>query len=380
MRHIAMQLNSENLTAWLASQGISCNQAVVRGDFEVTSIERRNRGFRINSRDGGVFVKQVRTPHRDLIDSSRREANWYRAIEASQNNDTTQEQPARTEPPGHLRALVPKFVAADSARLILAVELLRNAIDLKEFQRQQSNRYPELIATGLARALGELHRTRPSLAPAPLITSRPEIFSITRRRLSDLVPETAITQRLAAVIAAESDIPQRLDRLATEWQAQCVIHGDLRWENVLITNVTGTPQLYLIDWEHAQAGDPLWDVAGAIESYIRIGMLSQESLLPVVQQPETPPGVFSVGPATTAAAQFWHAYMSEWDISQELKNRAALRTIEYTACRMIQSAFEHGGVPATSPEWCLRLLQAGINTLRAPELMTNRLVHDQSLS
>ena len=375
-----MELSAENLPAWLSSQGILNAADIARGDFSITSVERRNRGFRVVTSNGGVFVKQARRTLPALIDSVQREVNWYRSVSGiSQNrpsqpkqSDSARSDSARSadnEQFGHLQLLLPRFLTADTQRLALALELVMNAVDLKEFHRQIPGSYPLPVARAMGTALATLHRTSQKLAPAPSVTSSPEILSITQYRLSDLVPETPVTKRLASTIVAQSDIPQRLKRLAREWQSLCVIHGDLRWENVLISNgTTSDPSLHLIDWEHTQAGDPLWDLAGAIECYLRVAMLAFEmNSLTSSQNVAT----LLPSPVKAAIARFWTVYWLESHLPVELQRHALIRTVEYTGCRLIQSAFENGGVSTSSAEWCLALLHAGLTALRTPEALAD---------
>lgn len=55
---------------------------------------------------------------------------------------------------------------------------------------------------------------------------------------------------------------------ASEWRAKCLVHGDLRWSNVLVASGTGSSRVLLVDWELACLGDPAWDVGSVIADLI----------------------------------------------------------------------------------------------------------------
>jgi aminoglycoside phosphotransferase (APT) family kinase protein len=55
------------------------------------------------------------------------------------------------------------------------------------------------------------------------------------------------------------------------WEASALIHGDLRFDNILVANASsGSTDLKLVDWELCQRGDPAWDVAWIIAGLVRI--------------------------------------------------------------------------------------------------------------
>ena len=52
------------------------------------------------------------------------------------------------------------------------------------------------------------------------------------------------------------------------YKVSTLIHGDIKNVNFILKDETDPKSLKLIDWEIADVGDPLWDVAGMIQSLI----------------------------------------------------------------------------------------------------------------
>lgn len=48
----------------------------------------------------------------------------------------------------------------------------------------------------------------------------------------------------------------------TRWRPLCLVHGDLKHDNVLVRTDTAQNRIVLLDWEMARVGDPAWDLAG----------------------------------------------------------------------------------------------------------------------
>ena len=69
------------------------------------------------------------------------------------------------------------------------------------------------------------------------------------------------TRRLMASIAADAALASVLTRAADRYRPRCLIHGDLRRENLM---VDAQGALKVIDWDLSGAGDPAWDVGSVV--------------------------------------------------------------------------------------------------------------------
>jgi hypothetical protein len=72
---------------------------------------------------------------------------------------------------------------------------------------------------------------------------------------------SAETAGLMRRIAADEGLAQILARTAKRYRHLCLIHGDLRRENLIVTR---SGQLKVIDWDLSGLGDPAWDLGSLV--------------------------------------------------------------------------------------------------------------------
>lgn len=138
------------------------------------------------------------------------------------------------------------------------------------------------------------------------------------RALSDEPPpfllENPPAAELIDLLRPRRDLADGLAELARRWRPRLVIHGDIRWNNVLVggpapadslrenerpRHAAGTAapagrpvggsgtreRAVLIDWEFAQWGEPEWDLAGAMSEAV-----ATEALIELWEPSEAPLG------------------------------------------------------------------------------------------
>jgi aminoglycoside phosphotransferase (APT) family kinase protein len=85
-----------------------------------------------------------------------------------------------------------------------------------------------------------------------------------------------------------AEIVNSVQRFASWWSPQALIHGDVKLDNILVTpildnsshEVMGRSTVVLIDWELAGLGLPVWDIASAISGiYIQGLMIGNENTI-----------------------------------------------------------------------------------------------------
>jgi len=110
------------------------------------------------------------------------------------------------------------------------------------------------------RSLGQRLRTLHSLAPPPVTRFDP---LATARIYADLIVRGDPNEggRLQFLLASGAEA---LARSGFERRAPAIVHSDLHHGNVLTAD-----RVYFIDWEYAQVGDPLFDLACIMGYYPR---------------------------------------------------------------------------------------------------------------
>ena len=62
-----------------------------------------------------------------------------------------------------------------------------------------------------------------------------------------------------------------LEEAARRWKPSAIVHGDLRFDNCLLTANGPDATITFVDWEQAGWGDPAWDVACLVQDYLTHG-------------------------------------------------------------------------------------------------------------
>jgi Phosphotransferase enzyme family len=193
-----------------------------------------------------------------------------------------------------LRSLLPEVIHFDPESSILVSHYFSGSCDLDEFY-QETGSYSAAIAQSLALVLAKLHRTtfnidsyRDFFARSDRsILRTPRIFNGSVR----LKPEIFGTwcedgMEFWRLYQRYESLREAIDRLRQDWQPCCLIHNDLKLNNILIQRAWGEAvaaeasapfqegAIRLIDWERFLWGDPAFDVATVLASYLRIWLKS----------------------------------------------------------------------------------------------------------
>jgi aminoglycoside phosphotransferase (APT) family kinase protein len=110
------------------------------------------------------------------------------------------------------------------------------------------------------RSLGQRLRTLHAVAPPPVTRYDP---LVTARRYAETIlrHDGDEAARIDLLLANGADA---LARSAWGKRPACIVHGDLHHGNVLTAD-----RVYFIDWEYAQVGDPMLDLACVLAYYPR---------------------------------------------------------------------------------------------------------------
>ncbi|BBL70811.1 phosphotransferase [Methylogaea oryzae] len=356
-----MFLTASNLAHYLAARGTLAAGAIVDGDFMVVEAGRRNRNFKVIRKTGaGLFVKQIKQFDAMAISTLQREAACYRL--ARQHGDYA-----------NLAAIMPSFIDHDANRHCLIVELLPSSENLSEYHMRRKT-FPAEIGTMLGEALGGYHKilrgkplSQEDLANFP--RQPPWILSF-HQHSGNVAPGSVSggAMQVGEIVRRYPDLQYNLERLRGHWQYNSIIHGDMKWDNCIVyPGADDALRFKIIDWELVDYGDACWDIGGILQSCLSHWILS----MPLER--ETSPdrwveqAAYRLESLHPAIRAFWQSYRETSGIDARHAYPYLLRSIEYGAARMVQTAFESLYYAKEMTRLGATLLQVSQNILRDPK-------------
>lgn len=349
----------DTATAFLLRTGLIDTRAVIDGDLEVSSTTRRNRNLQIAFDGGGYLLKQPQDNAHESADSLRREARYYRHCAA---HDLFAD-------------LMPGFVHADESAGLLLVELIRDAVPLWRYYRSRgAARFPAATAGALGTRLAQLHtRTRTwredtAGAPDFLDDAPPFALTLHRPHPKTLAYLSAGAHAYLRALQTDVGLCARIDAIRAAWRVECVVHGDIKMDNVLVlapaeASAAGPERIRVVDWEMTQWGDPAWDVGGVFQDFVFWWVVSMPQHEDRAQAAMA--STFPIDCLRAGAGAFWQAYVAATDGLASA--RFLRRAIDQAGCRMIQTGYEIASRFDHIPGPAAMLLQAGGNLLKEPE-------------
>lgn len=304
-------------------------------DQQVTIAEagRRNRNFQVQcSRTPGLFVKQVKAMHVELQSTVWREAL---ALRLSRENAAF----------AAVAAHAPRLVDYDERRHTLTTELIAHGENLNDFHRRV-DRYPVDVAERTGAALASLHAAGSAMLADPAAAAFPRalpwVFSILANIGTTIGTAPGGIKAFVRELERTPEIALALMDLASTWRPTVLMHGDVKWDNVIAVGGDGARDVRLVDWELCDAGEPLWDVAGALTAYLGAWLFTvpedASQPEPAVMVPHAPQPVESLHPAVHA---LWQTYLRDAGALPGAGGGAAfLRLMRMVGVRFVQLGFE----------------------------------------
>ncbi len=344
-----MPLDGRSVVDFLLEHGVLEPEDVLDRALKVTELPRRNSCFAVHRGDvPGLFVKEAATDDAGNRATLRAEAALAGA--AAGGGDFA--------PVATLGAPLRLF---DEERGVLVVDLVEGGEELQRRARRDGGVAPP-VARALGAAVGVLHRDVPAFAAGGPPAREPWVLSLGGFGDESLAGEPRAVLDLRDVARDLPELADGLRELREAWHHDAFLHGDLKWDNVLVAGGESDPRVHLVDWEMSGPGDPAWDVGGLLHSYVRhwVCGLPQEAILDGAADPDgTPPA--AAGPSVAA---LWDGYRSEAGPAAD----AALleRAVRCAGARLLQTAFESVTASARLSARAVGLAQVAANVLAQP--------------
>ncbi|MBX9245203.1 phosphotransferase [Actinotalea ferrariae] len=342
-------MTAAETVAHLVGAGVVPAEVLVRDGVRVRDVSRRHLDHLVTIGDGqgGVFVKQG-------VGAERRAAV---AAEAA----VLALLAGRTDLAAHL----PTVRHVDAARSMLVLDAVPGAVSLRE-HHHRTGRLPVLASRGLGRALARLHDGTTGQGHAALHRGPAPTLRLHRPTPAALDQTGRGARAVLAVLQGAPGAGALLDAVAEDWHGTSLLHGDVRWDNVLLSPAPGArrvSRVTLVDWELAQLGDPAWDLGCAFGEHLAAWVAG------LAVSSHAPPGEAGGGATPLARVHassraLWHAYLSARRVDDVAGFR--LRAVRYAACRLLQSALERADRSAVLPSHSVVAVQLGLNLLAQP--------------
>lgn len=327
-----MFLTAQNLFYYLRDAGLACADDVTSGDFGIVEVGRRNRNFIVlRERAGSLFVKQVPGVFPETVTSFRREAACAQLAHEAGERTT-------------LGRIAPRLRRYDATRHVLVYDAFEQSETLTELVAR-TGAVPAGLPGRLALIVAACHleSARPGAlaAVAPVLSGdAPWVFIVGEKAEMVMPNMSPGCRQVVDVLRATPELLHGLAVLGAGWRRLALMHGDLKWDNVLLVGpADGERELRLIDWELADLGDPLWDVASVLGSFLQFWVLN----VPAQHAYAGAPAVTGAVPLETVrglAGEFWHAYAGAVHAAQPLTDELALRVGRLAGARLVLLAFE----------------------------------------
>jgi len=363
-------LNERELVALLRRRAFIAPAGALEGDanLRIARVDRRNQNYRIQgvgARD--LFVKQGIST--GAAGSMAREAAVYEWL-------------ARPSVQARAGQSLVRYLGHDAAARVLVLEVLPDAEDLQAYHLR-TRRLPVGLAARLGATLGALHAAtrlggatsaRPAHAGpvAPVHAARPWVFHLPRPEVEILREASAVGLKVIRLLQRAPLFAREFTRLSSEWDAQSLIHGDMKLANCLTHGAGPRRELKLVDWEFGGLGDPRWDVASVLGSYLALWVLSIP--MPRSEQPDLliSEARFPLAAIKRTTRTFVRSYLAGSVDASAVPSAASLpawlrTTVQMTGAHLVQTAYEHAASASDLTASILTLVQVALNVLDRPE-------------
>jgi thiamine kinase-like enzyme len=351
-----MLLTEHNLFYYLLDKGMVDSSAVVNGEFTVRRSDSRNNNFLVNREydHHSFFIKQVKAPDAEKIETMRIEATAYILAHTDANYKA-------------LKNFLPPYYDYDATQHILVTGQVKDAISVYDYYLQLNdfnNNIPAQLADVLASYHGSINTTQQGTTMQHFRRQMPWVFTIANTPPINGAPATA-DQQLMQLITRNTELLQLIAPLAALWQPTSLVHHDAKLNNFLAGYDHEKKHINfvkLIDWELADIGDPLWDLASVIQNYLTLWLTTD------VPDPQQTAYIKTIllAQVQPCIQQVWNRYAQLMQWNAAAKQTALTKTVQYCALKLIHTCFETTAQGTTLQPVTVKMLQVSINILRNP--------------
>jgi thiamine kinase-like enzyme len=305
-----MYLNPKNIAFYLFEKGVISWEESLAGVLSYIEAGSRSFGFKVEMTCGKhFFIKQIKNNYDGMSRLLETEALVLQS-------DTFTDKPT--------------FYLHDKRHGILISSLVNDAQNVGEFVKKEG--FSVSIATQLGQILKRFHQAKFTQIYADESNKKqpPLVFylgSATGRNWIKQRKER-YTIQLVEQISLYSSLTKSIEKIYKDWKNEHLIHGDMKFENCLIQSLDNNQTIQLIDFEEVMLGNPLWDVAGIVQSAISVQLQQTHFLIFSPFSPFHP--LLDDAPLCEFLEEFWRNYESN----------DSKKLIQFTGLRLIGRLME----------------------------------------
>jgi Phosphotransferase enzyme family len=359
-----MHLSAANLAHFLMGYGLLGANEIVAAHLTIIDSSRRNRNFKV-IRNGsiGLFVKQMRDMQTDAMLTLKREAACYEL--------------ARDD--AALSRLMPRLIRYDENRHVIILELLPEAESLLNYHMRNKT-FPIEIGRMLGEGLGVYHTQAGALIENEklkqlLARQIPVILTLGRGGHAMLGRFGRIGPAISALLQQHKEFEGLLDALGAEWRFDSLVHGDMKWDNVLVYSAGGGLDFRIVDWEMADFGDAAWDVGAVLQSFLSMWIMSMPIASGVPPEAYVSMAAQPLDAMRPVLKSFWEAYAKTRKFGKDRSNGELERCMCFAAARLVWSAIEQRLYVSQLDPAASALLQVSLNVLKDPARAVRELLN-----
>ncbi|HWW61593.1 MAG TPA: phosphotransferase, partial [Thermoanaerobaculia bacterium] len=203
-------MTAHEIIHYLLDGGLLAHSAVVAGDVIVVEDARRHYNYTILP---DLFVKRVQGGQPHAVATLHKEASCYALI----NGD-----PALAEIDRHL----PRLIAYDPQAHVLVVKRIE--------AHRTARLHPQPLGETLARIHDVSRRALIGKIESAIFTGDPP-WILSLHRYAAIEHAGAATEQFIGILRANPHIGEKLDALHANWCRDVLMHGDVKFDNVLVT-------------------------------------------------------------------------------------------------------------------------------------------------
>lgn len=321
----------DNIHTLLFREQLLSPDELVLGEYDVTTINRRNRNLQITTGgDRNYLVKQVHDKTSEHAKTLKNELVFYKHVE--------QHMP-------HVHTLFPKVQYADEEEIILVLDFYKDASPLWRYYKERCpHDFPLTTAAATGRLLANFHKSFRDIdidALPFLSEEMPFVFHLHQPHPRILSFYGQGGYQLIEMIQQDEKLLAQWERANKEWQVNSLIHGDIKLDNVIVLpdeDANGSATVKLIDWEMLQYGDIAFDIAGALQDYIFLWLIMMPDADTAEEMIKGAPYPFSA--LHEAINAYWKAYSHTADIDGDVAADLLSRAVFFAGFRALQTSFE----------------------------------------